>query len=187
MGNKLETIIIQLQQEIVEVQLALTSHLEHEFGFTQVNNTKFKVFPYPTESDPGVGYQITIPEFLPRVSIYRKVVFKDRFFNSDAYKKARDHWYRLIRKAVPDKPINRIIPAIIHLTFYVPEECCDVDNFTEKFIIDGLMYSKLIGPDDNCNYVTGVVRDVKIDAQNPRTVIQILPDIGQLGQWLPVV
>lgn len=176
--------IISLQHLLVEVQLGLDELLPSEEStcIPTKSTPKFEVFNYPPETE-NTGYKITVKEFLPRVSIFSKVSFKKHQIDRTAYKKARNYWYSLIRRAVKDYGIQRITPAVIYIAFYVPAPC-NIDNFTEKIIIDGLMYAKVIGVDGNSDHLTGLVRTIDVDSKNPRTEIYVFPNIGRIKQTI---
>ncbi len=74
---------------------------------------------------------------------------------------------------------GRIDPAIVYLVYYVPW-MCDVSNFTGKMIIDGLMYYGAIATDDNLENVPIEIQEARIDKENPRTEVYIIPYHNQV-------
>ena len=61
---------------------------------------------------------------------------------------------------------------------------CDVSNFTGKMIIDGLMYYGAIATDDNLENVPIEIQEARIDKENPRTEVYIIPYHNQVEKIL---
>ncbi len=118
------------------------------------------------------GFKITVPEHPPKHSVYTRVVFREGNVVNPAFKLARKKWHRIIYEASRKSKVAPVVPCIVHIKFYVPL-VCDIDNFTERFILNGLVYSGLI-KDDNFQNVSTLIREAFIDKDNPRTEIIVL-------------
>lgn len=131
------------------------------------------------------GFKIIAPEHPPKSSIYSRVEFKNGAIVNPAFKLVRERWHRLIHEAACEYRKHRqgaVAPCIICIKFFVPR-VCDIDNFTEGFIIDGLMYSGLI-KDDNLYNVNALIREAFLDKDNPRTEITVLKKTVERGAML---
>lgn len=172
--------LLNLQHTLVEAQLDVNTALNRK-ETSGIKEIEIDIEP-KLEEIPG-GYKIIVYEFPPKTSIHSKITFKNGRISRETYRKTRDHWYSIIRKAVKGERINQVVPAFIYISYFVPH-LCDLDNFVEKFIIDGLMYANVTGKDDNLNFVPLIVKDAYIDNKFPRTEIHILRDKEQLRKTL---
>lgn len=90
------------------------------------------------------------------------------------YQEEKRMWEWLVRAAVgklkPDKPLKNVIVA---LTYYFPtKHRRDPDNYSGKFLLDGLVKAKVI-EDDSFSCIDLQIKG-KHDKENPRTEIEIL-------------
>ena len=127
--------------------------------------------------------KITIKEYPPKIDVFRRIEVINGSVIDNAYQEVRDRWYSLIRKAMKGYEGGRIDPAIVYLVYYVPW-MCDVSNFTGKMIIDGLMYYGAIATDDNLENVPIEIQEARIDKENPRTEVYIIPYHNQVEKIL---
>ena len=127
--------------------------------------------------------KITIKEYPPKIDVFRRIEVINGSVIDNAYQEVRDRWYCLIRKAMKGYEGGRIDPAIVYLVYYVPW-MCDVSNFTGKMIIDGLMYYGAIATDDNLENVPIEIQEARIDKENPRTEVYIIPYHNQVEKIL---
>lgn len=90
------------------------------------------------------------------------------------YQQDKRMWEWLVRQAVgQDKPKKPLSNAIVQLTYYFPtKHRRDPDNYSGKFILDGLVKSKVI-EDDSFNCID-LILEGKHDKDNPRTEIVVL-------------
>lgn len=103
-----------------------------------------------------------------------KYMGKGRQKSNFEYQDEKREWEWLVRAAVgknkPTKPIER---AIVTLTYFFPtKHRRDPDNYSGKFILDGLVKSKVIA-DDSFDCIDLQIRG-KHDKENPRTEISVL-------------
>lgn len=127
--------------------------------------------------------KITIKEYPPKIDVFRRIEVINGSVIDNAYQEVRDRWYSLIRKAMKGYEGERVDPAIVYLVYYVPW-MCDVSNFTGKMIIDGLMYYGAIATDDNLENVPIEIQEARIDKENPRTEVYIIPYHNQVEKIL---
>lgn len=127
--------------------------------------------------------KITIKEYPPKIDVFRRIEVINGSVIDNAYQEVRDRWYSLIRKAMKGYEGGRIDPTIVYLVYYVPW-MCDVSNFTGKMIIDGLMYYGAIATDDNLENVPIEIQEARIDKENPRTEVYIIPYHNQVEKIL---
>jgi hypothetical protein len=127
--------------------------------------------------------KITIKEYPPKIDVFRRIEVINGSVIDNAYQEVRDRWYSLIRKAMKGYEGGRVDPAIVYLVYYVPW-MCDVSNFTGKMIIDGLMYYGAIATDDNLENVPIEIQEARIDKENPRTEVYIIPYHNQVEKIL---
>ncbi|MDK2836747.1 MAG: hypothetical protein PWP21_1524 [Thermosediminibacterales bacterium] len=172
--------IISIQKDLTLIQLQL-EELKERFEENELKYLDIDTSP-KLETIPN-GLKITLPEYPPKTTIYNKVQFKDGVFMSRAYINVRNRWYSLIKKALKDYNGPRIDPAFVYIIYYVPGKC-DADNFTTKFIIDGLMYAGAIAMDDNFKHVPDIAQGVRIDRENPRTEVYVLKHRNQIMKAL---
>lgn len=135
----------------------------------------------------GDVLKITIDDYPPKISVYERNEVVDGRIVSHTYKKVRDRVYSLVGNALKDYKGERIDPAVVHIVYYVPVSC-DVGNFLGEMIVNSLMYSGVIGKDDNLEHVPIEVSQMIIDKDNPRTEIYVVRYNKELEQkmlpWL---
>lgn len=152
-----------------------------ESKLPQIQNDK----PVKLQEIPGKLLKITIPECLPRMSIYCKVVFIDNKPLYAAYSAARRRWYGLIRKALENFSGKKIDPCLIYVVYYTPV-ICDFDNYSIKFIMDAIKYHGCIKNDDNFLHIQEGTRQLRLDKENPRTEIYIIEDDNSIDKLLNI-
>lgn len=92
--------------------------------------------------------------------------------NRFQYKSLKEQWERAIRYECQPKPIRPIRFSRITLTYYFKDKIRrDPDNFSGKFILDGLRKAGII-EDDSFNNIDLVLR-AEYDKNDPRTVIKV--------------
>lgn len=89
------------------------------------------------------------------------------------YQEEKKKWEWLVRAAVgrnkPKKPINK---AVVEITYYFKtKHRRDPDNYSGKFLLDGLVRSGVI-EDDSFSNIDLILKG-KTDKENPRTEIKI--------------
>jgi len=172
--------IISFQKDLTLIQLQLEK-LKEKFEKNELKRLNIDISP-KLEIIPN-GLKISLPEHPPKITIYSKVQFKNGTFSSDAYIEVRNRWYSLIKKALEGYNGPGIKPALVYIIYYVPGKC-DADNFTTKFIIDGLMYAGAIAKDDNYEYVPDIAQGVRLDTENPRTEVYVLKHDNQFLNYI---
>mgnify|MGYP000442281406 CR=1 FL=1 len=165
-----------IQGQLVMAQVKL-AELAEQLVSTPTGHDDKEVVPEFEAVNEGI--KITVPEFPPRVAVFDRTVFENGKPSVRAYMIARDRWYLLIRKALEGYEGESIDPALVYIIYYVPR-LCDVGNFVEKFIIDGLMYAGAIAEDDNLKHVHVIAREARIDKERPRTEIYVVKHEGQV-------
>lgn len=96
-----------------------------------------------------------------------------RYVQSIQYHEEKEKWEWLVKVAVgrnkPKKPYKK---ATVTLIYYFPtRHRRDPDNYSGKFILDGLVKAKVI-EDDSFNHIDLILKG-KVDKNNPRTEIVI--------------
>lgn len=90
------------------------------------------------------------------------------------YQDEKRKWEWLVRAAVgklrPDKPLKDVIVVLTY--YFKTKHRRDPDNYSGKFILDGLVKSKVI-EDDSFDCINLQIKG-KYDKDNPRTEIEIL-------------
>lgn len=91
-----------------------------------------------------------------------------------AYQEEKRMWEWLVRAAVgKDKPKKPLKNVLVVLTYYFPtKHRRDPDNYSGKFLLDGLVKSKVI-EDDSFKCIDLKIEG-KYDKENPRTEITII-------------
>ncbi len=153
-------------------------------SFTTSKSIQNKDTPDQTKLQeiPGKLLKITIPECLPHMSVYRKVIFIDNKPFYAAYSAARERWYGLTRKALKQFSGRKIDPCLIYIVYYTPV-ICDFDNYSIKFIMDALKYHGCID-EDNFLHIQEGTRRLKLDKDNPRTEIYVMDDDNSIDKLL---
>jgi Holliday junction resolvase RusA-like endonuclease len=114
--------------------------------------------------------KLTIPEIPPSNNKYmgRGGVNGQAF----AYQEEKQRWAWLVRAAVkrkPDKPLNK---AQVDITYFFPDRHRrDPDNYSGKFILDGLTKAGVIADDSFNNIKLGLSGGY--DKDNPRVEVTI--------------
>lgn len=116
------------------------------------------------------GILIIVPEVPPKVDIFERSFITKKSINTKPYQYVRSMWYLSISKAVEGKEVEKCDPAEVWISYYVPCKC-DTSNFLKKIIVDALMYSGVIGDDDNFERVNPVIEDAQLCPEFPRTEI----------------
>lgn len=90
------------------------------------------------------------------------------------YQEEKRRWEWLVREAVGKlKPKEPLKGVVVSLTYYFPtRHRRDPDNYSGKFILDGLVKSRVI--EDDCFSCIDLKIQGDYDKENPRTVIEIL-------------
>lgn len=103
-----------------------------------------------------------------------KYMGKGRKKSNFGYQDEKREWEWLVRASVgKDKPKKALEKARVTLTYYFPtKHRRDPDNYSGKFILDGLVKSKVI-QDDSFDCIDLQIKG-EYDKNNPRTEIEIL-------------
>lgn len=90
------------------------------------------------------------------------------------YQEEKREWEWLVRAAVgKDKPKKPLKNVLVVLTYYFPtRHRRDPDNYSGKFLLDGLVKAKVI-EDDSFKCIELRING-KHDKKNPRTEIEII-------------
>lgn len=89
-----------------------------------------------------------------------------------AYQDEKQKWEWLVRAAVKKKPKKPLKKARVRITYFFPDRRRrDPDNYSGKFLLDGLTKSGLI-EDDSFKNIRLELRG-EHDKQNPRTEIEL--------------
>lgn len=88
------------------------------------------------------------------------------------YQRLKKEWAWLIRSAVKDKPKKPLQKAEVKIIYYFKtHHRRDPDNYSGKFILDGLTSAGII-KDDSFENIDLVLRG-RVDKENPRTEIYV--------------
>lgn len=114
--------------------------------------------------------KLIIPEIPPSNNKYiGRGSAKEQAF---AYQQEKTRWAWLIKSAIKNKPESPFERANIKITYYFPDgRRRDPDNYSGKFILDGLTRAGLI-KDDSFNCIKLELCG-DMDRNNPRTEIEI--------------
>lgn len=126
-----------------------------------------------------VEITLVIPEIPP--SNNRFMGRGTRYIQSIQYQEEKQRWEWMIKAAAKEKPRNPIEKAIVNITYYFPDKHRrDPDNYSGKFLLDGLTKAGIIKDDSFSNIQ--LVLTGKVDKDNPRTEIVIKEvKINKLG------
>lgn len=172
--------LIRTQARLTQLQLELTNLIEK----TKLEDLRLiDIDCEPRYEIVNGVLKLIIPEYAPRINVLHKVEIVDGNIINGVYQEVRNRWYSLIHKALENYEGGRIDPSIVYIVYYVPW-VCDVSNFVGKMIIDGLMYTGVIGIDDNLKHVPVEIQEIKLDQENPRTEIYIIEYKNQLEKIL---
>ena len=116
--------------------------------------------------------KIVIPDIPSSMNVYngRKNVWK--------YRKDKQDWKDLvmwIAKAAgaPDKPYQK---AVVHITYFFPTKGRrDPDNYSGKFILDGLTAAGVVA-DDSFGHID-LLLSGDYDKESPRTEVEVIEEI----------
>jgi crossover junction endodeoxyribonuclease RusA len=115
-------------------------------------------------------YKIVIPEIPPSNNKY---MGNGRMGSNYKYQEEKRMWEWLVRAAVKEKPDKPLKKAIVKITYYFPtKHRRDPDNYSGKFLLDGLTKAGIIEDDSFSNIDLVLVG--KIDRDNPRTEIEVV-------------
>ena len=88
------------------------------------------------------------------------------------YQEEKRKWEWLVRAAIKEKPKKPLEKAVVNITYYFPDRRRrDPDNYSGKFLLDGLTKSGII-MDDSFHNIDLILQG-KLDRKNPRTEIEI--------------
>lgn len=111
--------------------------------------------------------KIVIPEIPPSNNKYM-----GNSHNFNEYRREKQKWEWLVRASVRKKPNKAIQKAIVKIIYYFPDKRRrDPDNYSGKFILDGLVKSKIL-KDDSFDNIDLILKG-KHDKKNPRTEVII--------------
>ncbi len=128
------------------------------------------------------AYKIEIQDYPPKVSILNKLEVREGgYINYYGYNSAKEKWHNMLSAALNESTIYQTAPYIICFKFYVPK-ICDIDNFMTKLITDVLVQYKII--EDCPSNINVGVRTAVLDTKSPRTEINIIPNNGQIEDYL---
>lgn len=94
------------------------------------------------------------------------------------YSKEKRRWTQLAAdEAVAQglKPVSS--PVWVRTTYYLKSRRADPDNVrvAVKYVLDGLQQAEIL-PNDNLKWVIGFQDQFEVDRDDPRIVVQLLPD-----------
>lgn len=114
--------------------------------------------------------KLTIPEIPP--SNNKFMGRGSQKYQAFEYQKEKKKWEWLVRAAAKKKPANPIEKAVVNITYYFPDKRRrDPDNYSGKFILDGLISAGIIQDDSFTNI--DLVLKGRVDKENPRTEIYV--------------
>lgn len=112
--------------------------------------------------------KLVIPEIPPSNNKFMGRGSKQ--YQAFTYQKEKQKWAWLVKAAVKKKPAKPIEKAVVNIIYYFPDERKrDPDNYSGKFILDGLTKAGII-KDDSFNNIELVLAG-RVDRENPRTEI----------------
>lgn len=115
--------------------------------------------------------KIVVPEIPPSNNKYmgRGSTRTQAFEYQNIKKNWADMIGWLVKKEKLDKPMRK---AVVMITYYFPtRHRRDPDNYSGKFILDGLVKAKVL-QDDSFNNIELILKG-EYDKRNPRTEIEI--------------
>lgn len=114
--------------------------------------------------------KLVIPEIPP--SNNRFMGRGSKGYQAFVYQEEKTKWEWLVRAAVKNKLKKPIEKAIVNITYYFPDKRRrDPDNYSGKFLLDGLTKAGII-KDDSFNNIDLILTG-RVDRDNPRTVITV--------------
>ena len=91
------------------------------------------------------------------------------------YQQIKKEWAQLIAICCRPRPMKPLEKAVVRITYFFPDKRRrDPDNYSGKLILDGLTAAGII-KDDSFYHIKLELRG-DIDAQNPRTEIDIMEE-----------
>ena len=113
--------------------------------------------------------KLIIPEIPPSNNKYMGRNAKGFHF---VYQKEKQKWEWLVRAAVKKKPKKPLKKARVQITYFFPDRRRrDPDNYSGKFLLDGLTRAGLIQDDSFLNIRLEL--NGEVDKKNPRTEIEL--------------
>lgn len=98
--------------------------------------------------------------------------FMGNSHNFNAYRKEKERWHWIIKSAIRDRPPKPYEKAVIHITYYFPDNRRrDPDNYSGKMILDPLVREGIIA-DDSFKHIR-LILSAYVDKNRPRTEIEI--------------
>lgn len=95
-----------------------------------------------------------------------------RYVQSIQYQQEKEKWEWLVRAAVKKKLKKPLEKAEVNITYYFPDKRKrDPDNYSGKFLLDGLTKAGIIKDDSFSNI--DLVLAGRVDRENPRTEIMV--------------
>lgn len=93
--------------------------------------------------------------------------------NVDEYREDKQIWASYVMAYCRPRPRKPIPKSIVKLMYYFPTAIRhDPDNYSGKFILDGLVQCRII--EDDCFGKIKLLLDADIDRVNPRTEITLI-------------
>jgi len=88
------------------------------------------------------------------------------------YQEEKRKWEWMVRAAVKKKPQKPFKKARVRITYFFPNKIRrDPDNYSGKFLLDGLRKAELIEDDSFSNIILELAGSY--DSENPRTEIEL--------------
>lgn len=92
--------------------------------------------------------------------------------NFNIYRNDKEYWTYLVMAAAKQKPKIPFKKSQVFIMYYFKDKRRrDPDNYSGKFILDGLKMAKII--EDDSFFNIRLILDADIDRKNPRTEITI--------------
>lgn len=114
--------------------------------------------------------KLVIPEIPP--SNNKFMGRGSRNYQAFVYQEEKTKWEWLVRAAITTKPREPFKKAVVNITYYFPDKRRrDPDNYSGKFLLDGLTKAGII-KDDSFNNIDLILTG-RVDRDNPRTVILV--------------
>lgn len=93
-------------------------------------------------------------------------------YQAFTYQEEKQKWAWLVQAAIKKKLSKPIEKAVVNITYYFPDKRRrDPDNYSGKFVLDGLTKAGII-KDDSFSNIDLILKG-KVDRDNPRTEIEI--------------
>lgn len=114
--------------------------------------------------------QLVIPDIPP--SNNKFMGRGSKYYQAFTYQEEKTKWEWLVRAAVNKRPKKPLEKAIVNITYYFPDKRRrDPDNYSGKFLLDGLTKAGIIKDDSFSNI--DLILAGRVDRENPRTVIEV--------------